>query len=131
MARDIGNQADIDGPLVDYKDKGNALELVGKEKFDDAEVWRIKVTLKSGDVMFVLLDTTSHLEVGIETKRGVRGSDVEITTRMSAYKPVGGVLWPHTIEGGPKGGTLRPSLLIDKIEVNPEIDDSRFRMPLR
>src|SRR5262245_19528357 len=38
MARDIGNQADIDGPLVDYKEKGNALELVGKEKFDEADV---------------------------------------------------------------------------------------------
>jgi hypothetical protein len=131
MARDIGNQADIDGPLVDYKEKGNALELIGKEKTDDAEVWRIKVTLKSGDVLFVLLDTTSHLEVGNETKRVVRGSEVEIATRMSGYKPVGGVLWPHTIDSGPKGRTLRPSLVIDKIEVNPEVDDARFKMPLR
>jgi hypothetical protein len=131
MARDIGNQADIDGPLVDYKEKGNALELVGKERFEDADAWRIKVTLKSGDVLFVLLDVNSHLEVGNETKRVVRGSEVEIVARMSGYKPVGGVLWPHTIESGPKGRTLRPSLVIDKIEVNPEIDASRFRMPLR
>ena len=131
MARDIGNQADIDGPLVDYKEKGNSLELVGREKLDDGEAWRVKVTLKSGDVLFVLLDAASHLEVGNETKRVVRGSEVEIATRMGGYKPVGGVLWPHTIESGPKGRTLRPSLVIDKIEVNPEIDDARFKMPPR
>jgi hypothetical protein len=131
MARDIANQADIDGPLVDYKEKGNTLELVGRDKLDDADVWRIKVTLKSGDVLFALVDAGSHLEVGNETKRVVRGSEVELVTRISAYKPVGGVLWPHTIETGPKGRSQRPSLLIDKVEVNPAIEDGRFKMPSR
>jgi hypothetical protein len=56
---------------------------------------------------------------------------VEIATRVSGYKQVGGALWPHLIESGPKGRTLRPSLVIDQIEVNPAIDDSRFKMPLR
>jgi hypothetical protein len=131
MARDMGNQADIDGPLVDYKAKGHQVELVGMEKLDAADVWRLKVTLKSGDVLYELLDAASHLEVGTETRRLIRGSQVEIESRLSDYKEVGGVLWPHTIAAGPKGRPERPTLTFDKIEVNPAIDDGRFKMPDR
>ena len=129
MARDLEAQADIEGPLVDYKAKGHQVELVGKEKLDEADVWRLKVTLKSGDVLFVLLDAASHLEVGYETKRAVRGATVEIDSRLSDYQPAGGVLWPRTITAGPKGRPERQTLSFDKIEVNPLLDDARFKLP--
>ena len=129
MAKDLEAQADIEGPLVDYKAKGHQVELVGKEKLDEADVWRLKVSLKNGDVLFVLLDAASHLEVANETKRAVRGSTVEIESRLSDYQPSGGVLWPRTISAGPKGRPERQTLTYDKIEINPPIDDARFSLP--
>jgi len=33
--KNISDESDFDGPLVDYKAKGNQIELVGKEKLDD------------------------------------------------------------------------------------------------
>ena len=43
-------QTDIEGPLVDWKAKGHAVELVGKEALPGGPAYRLKVTLKSGPV---------------------------------------------------------------------------------
>ena len=130
MARDLDNQADIDGPLVDYKAKGHAVELVGKEKLDAAEVWRLKVTLRGGDVRLHAARRRSATSSSARRReRLIRGSEVEIATRLSAYKAVGGVLWPHRIEAGPKSRSEKQALVFDKIEINPPLDDARFRLP--
>jgi hypothetical protein len=40
-------------------------------------------------------------------------------------------VWPHKIQAGPKGRTEKQVLSFDKIEVNPPIEDTRFKMPSR
>jgi outer membrane lipoprotein-sorting protein len=129
MAKDLDNQADIDGPLVDYKAKGHQVELVGKEKVEGTDAWKLKVTLKTGDVQYVFLDADSHLEIRNESRRIIRGSEMEIETTIGDYKEAGGVLWPHSIQSGAKGRPEKQILSFDKIEINPVIDDSRFKMP--
>jgi hypothetical protein len=129
MARDIDEQADIEGPLIDYKAKGHQLELVGREQLDRVDVWRLKLQFQNGDVVYSLLDAATHLEVATETRRLIRDNEVEIQSRLADYKEVGGVLWPHKISAGPKGRPERQTLVFDKIEVNPPLDDELFRMP--
>jgi len=129
MAKDLDNQADIDGPLVDYKTKGHQVELVGKEKVEGSDAWKLKVTLKSGDVQYIYLDADSHLEIRNEAKRTIRGSEVELENTIGDYKEVGGLLWPHSIQSGAKGRPEKQSFAFESIEVNPAIDDSRFKMP--
>jgi outer membrane lipoprotein-sorting protein len=129
MAKDLDNQADIDGPLVDYKAKGHQVELVGKEKLEGSDAWKLKVTLKSGDVQYIYLDADSHLEIRNEAKRTIRGSEVELENTIGDYKEVGGLLWPHSIQSGAKGRPEKQSFAFESIEVNPAIDDARFKMP--
>jgi hypothetical protein len=129
MAKDLDNQADIDGPLVDYKAKGHQVELVGKEKVEGSDAWRLKVTLKSGDVQHIFLDADSFLEIRSESKRTVRGSEMELETTIGDYKEVGGLLWPHSIQSGARGRPEKQALTFDKIEINPAIDGARFKMP--
>jgi outer membrane lipoprotein-sorting protein len=129
MAKDLDNQADIDGPLVDYKAKGHQVELVGKEKIEGTDAWKLKVTLKTGDVQYIFLDADSNLEIRNESRRVVRGSEMEIESTIGDYKEAGGVLWPHSIQSGAKGRPEKQVLSFDKIEINPAIDDSRFKMP--
>jgi outer membrane lipoprotein-sorting protein len=129
MAKDLDNQADIDGPLVDYKAKGHQVELVGKEKVEGSDAWKLKVTLKSGDVQYIFLDADSHLEIRNESKRTIRGSEVELENTIGDYKEAGGLLWPHSIQSGAKGRPEKQSFAFESIEVNPAIDDSRFKMP--
>jgi len=129
MAKDLDNQADIDGPLVDYKAKGHQVELVGKEKVEGSDAWKLKVTLKSGDVQYIFLDADSHLEIRNESKRTIRGSEVELENTIGDYKEVGGLLWPHSIQSGAKGRPEKQSFAFESIEVNPAIEDARFKMP--
>jgi hypothetical protein len=127
--KEVEEQADIDGPLVDYKAKGHAVELVGKEKVEGSDAYKLKITLRGGDVRHVYLDADSYLEIKAESKRMIRGSEVEVESTIGDYKEVGGLLYPHSIENGAKGRPEKQNIVVDKIEVNPPLDDARFKMP--
>ena len=45
-AKEMQETADLDGPLVDYKAKGNTVELLGKEKIEGTDAYKLKVSLK-------------------------------------------------------------------------------------
>jgi|ERR1041384_1709539 outer membrane lipoprotein-sorting protein len=127
--KDAQEQADIDGPLVDYKAKGNKVELVGREKVEGSDAYKLKVTLKNGDVRYFYLDADTFLEIKEESKRTIRGTEVEGETTYGDYKEEGGVMMPHSLETGPKGSTQKQHITIEKVEINPPLDDSRFKMP--
>jgi outer membrane lipoprotein-sorting protein len=120
-------QADIDGPLVDYKKKGHKVELVGKEKIEGTDAYKLKVTKKNGDIEYLYLDADAFLEIKVEGKRVMRGTPVEFEATSGDYKKVSGVMFPFSAEFGNKGEKLK--LSFTKIEVNPKLDDARFKMP--
>jgi outer membrane lipoprotein-sorting protein len=129
--KDAEEQADVDGPLVDWKAKGHAVELVGKEKVEGTDAWKLKITMKGGDVRYVFLDADAYLEIRGEGKRKIRGTEMETEQTVSDYKEVGGLVMPHAFEGGPKGSPMRQKITIDKIELDVDIDDARFAMPAK
>lgn len=122
-------QAEIDGPLVDYKAKGNTVELQGKEKVEGSEAYKLKVTLKNGVVRTMYIDAEHFLQIKEEAKRTIRGTEVDSETIVGDYKEVGGMMFPHSIDSGQKGNPQRQKLVIEKIELNVPIDDARFKMP--
>ena len=127
--KEMEEDADIDGPLVDYKAKGNTVELLGKEKLEGTDAYKLKVTLKNGDVKTIYLDADSYLEIKEEGKRTVRGSEQEFESSLSDYREVEGVMFPFAVESGPKGSQQKQKLTIDKIELNLPAEDSSFKMP--
>jgi outer membrane lipoprotein-sorting protein len=122
-------QADIDGPLVDYQAKGHKVELVGKERTEGSDAYKLKVTLKNGDIRYIYLDADQYLEIKVEGKTTVRGTEIENTTSIGDYKEVGGLMFPHAMETVQKGSTQGQKLTVEKIELNVPIDDARFKMP--
>ena len=127
--KDIEENADIDGPLVDYKSKGNKVELLGKEKVEGTDAYKLKVTLKNGDVITDYLDADSFLEIKQETKRMIRGSEQDVESSLGDYKEVNGLMFPFAMENGIKGSQEKEKLTISKIELNVPVDDSMFKMP--
>lgn len=127
--RGMEQDADIDGPLVDYVEKGNKVEYLGREDVDGSDAFKIKVIKKNGDIRFFYLDTGAYLEIKIETQRIVRGALRETKTLLGSYKEVSGVMFPFLIESGPKGTQEHQKLAVEKIEVNVPVDDSRFAVP--
>jgi len=87
----------IGGTLVDYKSKGNRVELVDKEEIDGAEVYKLKITKKNGSVEFDYLDARSFLPVKTEGKRTQLGQEILYESRIANYKPVEGVLMPFSL----------------------------------
>ena len=127
--RDLVEQADFYGPLIDYKDKGNTIESLGRETVDGDDVYRLKVTLKNGDIVYYDLDPDTYLEVRTETHQFIRGSVRERVAELGSYKLVNGVYYPFSIEVGPKRSpNARAKITIEKIDANVDIPDSSFKM---
>jgi hypothetical protein len=127
--KDAEEQADIDGPLVDYKAKGNQVELMGKEDVEGSPCYKLKLTLKNGDVIYDYLDADSYLEVKQENKRVVNGTEKEFEQSIGDYKPVEGLMFPFAIENGVKGSQQRQKIIVEKVELNVPIESARFTMP--
>src|SRR5262245_40184255 len=92
QAKMMDDQADMDGPLVDYKEKGNKIELMGKEQVEGADTWKLKVTKKDTTVTTIYLDAETFLEIKSEGKRKMRGVEVEGETLYGDYKEVDGMM---------------------------------------
>lgn len=129
-ARQTADQAEIEGPLADWKAKGHQVALLGKESLDGRDVYKLEVTLRSGRLLHQYLDATSYLPVRTESKRLVRGHPVTVEASFGDYRDVEGVLFPHAIETGVVGRPQRLRVVVEEIEVNPALDDARFQMPM-
>ncbi len=128
--RDLVEDADFHGPLVDYKVKGHTIEYLGHDTVDGDDALRLKVTLKNGDVVYDYLDPDTYMEIRIERQQFIRGSVRETLKELGAYKQVAGVYYPFSIERGPKADpTARTKITVDKIEVNIPLDEAAFKMP--
>ena len=127
--KDMELQADMDGPLVDYRAKGHKVEVMGLEKIGGRDAWRLKVTLRNGDVRDVYLDLKTHFQIVTVARRMVNGRSAEIESELGDYRQVGDVMLPYFFETRARGVPQKQSLRFEKIELNVPIDDSRFRAP--
>jgi hypothetical protein len=128
-AAETAEQADIEGPLVDWKRKGHTVERVGSAVLPGGPAHELKVTLKSGEVRRVFVDAASGLVVRVEANRRLRGRDVTLETTFSDYRPAGGVQFPRAIEIAARGRPQRLRIVVESVETNVALDDTRFRMP--
>jgi outer membrane lipoprotein-sorting protein len=127
--KQIQEQADFDGALVDYKAKGHQVELIGKDKVEGSDAWKLKVTLKNGDVRYVFLDADQYLEIRTEGKTTIRGTEIEGESTIGDYKEVSGLLVPFAVESGQKGSPQKMKMTIKEVVLNAPVDDGRFKMP--
>src|SRR5438270_8145778 len=121
--------AEIDGPLIDWKTKGSTIEYLGREDVDGTSAYKIKVVRKNGDVNFVYLDPDHFLEIRILTQRVRHGAQEETETDIGDYEKIGGVFVPFSIEAGHKGDPDKQKIVIEKAEANVPVDDAIFHFP--
>lgn len=129
IVKGLASDADIDGPLVDYKKKGHRIEYLGTEDIDGTEAHKLHVTLADGALVDVYLDPDYFLEIREIGRRKVRGVEGESETDPGNYGKVNGVMMPFTIESGSRGGPKYFRIALTKIEVNVPIDAALFRFP--
>jgi outer membrane lipoprotein-sorting protein len=127
--KNIAEESDFDGPLVDYKAKGSQIELVTKDKLDDKPVYLLKLTNKNGDARFYFFDADSFILVKWEGLRRIEDKEFPWESFFSDYREVQGLKYPFRIDQGSPGTEIRQNLVTDKIEINPKIDDAEFNKP--
>jgi hypothetical protein len=121
--------ADFDGPLVNWKEKGHAIELVGKESLPGGDVYKLKVTTKSGASGHVYLDAKTYLDrrhVNLTSNR-----QAQVVVDFGGWRDVSGVKFPFDIaeERTGKGPVQSLVTYTETIEVNVPIDESIFAAP--
>lgn len=128
--KQIKDQADfIDGPLVNYKDKGHEIELVGVEDVEGTEAYKLKITKANGDIIYSYLDTEYFLEFKQETTQEIQGNEMSLSINIGDYKEVGDIVMSHSVEVLFEGAPAGQNVTIESIELNADIDTERFTMP--
>jgi outer membrane lipoprotein-sorting protein len=123
-------QTNLGGALLNYKEKGSTLELVGKEKLDGADVYHLKLTEKNGDVSNLFLSASTYYTLKSAGKRRVQGQEIDAEVNYSNFKQVEGLTFPHTMETpSPMGGTM--TIETESIKLNPTLDEAIFKKPVK
>ena len=128
--KEIIEDSDFDGPLINYRQKGNKVEYIGKEPVEGTDAYKLKVTHANGDVQFYSMDIDSFVPIKIETRRTILGAEREFETSLGDYKEVNGWYLPFSIESNVKGSTNRQKVTYEKIEANVALSDARFARPM-
>ncbi|MDA3906777.1 MAG: hypothetical protein PF484_11945 [Bacteroidales bacterium] len=124
-------------PFLNYKDNGYTVELLGKEEIDGTETFKLKLSkvpmivdgIEEENVSYYFFDTENFVPIVVqsEIKAGpMKGQSSE--SKMSDYQEVGDVYMPFSMTQGLKGQPGQ-TIAIDKIELNPQIDDKEFEFP--
>ena len=134
-------QGELDGFLIDYAAKGTQVESAGTEKVEGRETYKLKLTLKSGDVKHVWIDSQTFLEAKVEGQpRRLDGTDHPVEVYYRDYRTVNGLQIPFVLETrvlpvaktatGFRDTPVPPEkIIIEKVTVNPKLDESLFAKP--
>ncbi|HBR54493.1 MAG TPA: outer membrane lipoprotein-sorting protein [Flavobacteriaceae bacterium] len=128
---------DFPDPFLNYKDKGYTLELMGEEMAEGTEVYKIKVNKgtvmvdgkEENNVAFYYFDKENFVPIMSESTINVGPQKgMKVQTVFSNYQEAGDIFYPYSIETKYNGQTGQ-SIKIEAIEMNPEVQDSTFKMP--
>ena len=123
------DQRDLEGSLVDWREKGHLVELVGRETLPGGEAFKLKLTLKDGAIRYDYVDVASHQIVRSDITRTIRGRPVQLENTFSDFRETGGLVFPHLIETHVKDRPQVLRIAVEKIELDLDLDDARFRLP--
>ena len=112
---------DLQGLLVNYKQKGSQVELLGKENVSGTECFKLKLTSKMGNEYTLYIDTKNYYRIKSVTKTNSKNGEVEAEVTYGDYKKTAdGYVFPYlqTIGEG--------SIVFSTIEINKPVDEKIF-----
>lgn len=127
--KNIAEESDLDGPLVDYQKKGNKIELLGKDLVDGKPAVKLELATSAGDVRHYYFDPATFLLLKWEGVRKSEDQEMPVESLFSDYRDVNGLKFPFKVDTNSPGSNRTQSLAIEKIELNVQIDDAHFAKP--
>ncbi|MDD5360810.1 MAG: hypothetical protein PHN88_01655 [Ignavibacteria bacterium] len=118
--------------LFTYKDDGAKVELIGKEPVGGKDAYKIKYTSANNDEQFYYLDADNSFLLKLDKKVSVMGKVVSSETTYSNFKKVGDVMMPFMMEVKTSESKMGSQIMtLDKVELNPAIDETVYMMPAK
>ena len=122
--KESADEFDLHGSLLNYKEKGNTVELVGKEAVDGTECFKVKLTTKLGKTRTLFIDPKNYYLIRLVQKANVMGQEQEVTVNYGDFKKTeDGYVFAHSIGGAFGQGDM----VVTKIEVNKPVDEKLFK----
>ena len=122
-------EATFEAGYINYAEKGNKVELEGKETIEGTETYKLKLTKANGTVEYHYFDTELFIPImqSAEIKSGPQKGQYS-QTFFSDFQEVNGGMMPFFLETKMNGETFQ-KITIETIEANVDIEDSLFTMP--
>jgi outer membrane lipoprotein-sorting protein len=123
-------QSDLDGPLLDAAALGKRVELEAVEAVEGHDAYKLKLTAKNGTVQHIWIDAQSFLDVKVEgSQRRMDGRMRDVYVYQRDFRPVQGLMIPFVLETTVDGYRVTHKTIIDKVTLNPKLDDALFGKP--
>ena len=129
QSQDLVQQADFEGPLIGYREKGNAVRLAGTAEVDGRKVYEVEVERSGGETTIHQIDAETFLEVGHAIQRSFQGQEIEISVRLGDYRKVGKLLIPFRVEQAVSIAPAPQVIQLESVEVDVDLPDERFAFP--
>ena len=135
--KSASSEAELDGFLVDYAAKGTRVELDGMEKVEDRNTYKLKLTLKNGQAIHLWIDAETFLETKLEgNPRRLDGKYHPVEIYYRDFRSLNGLMIPYLLEtvvqnvaGVKDPRSMAERIMIEKVVVNPKLDETLFLKP--
>lgn len=121
----------IGGPLMDYQAKGIAVTLDGVDEIEGQKAYRLSVKFPSGTTNHVWIDAKTFLETKYDRQsRNALGQTGTGSVYYHNYRAIEGLQIPLMIESRSDEVKATDKMVIDKVFLNPPLDDELFVKPI-
>ncbi|MEP7127832.1 MAG: hypothetical protein ABI729_03150 [Chitinophagales bacterium] len=124
-------QADFEGHLIDFKEKGYTAEYLGQEDFEGTAVNKISLTGKDGEQTTYFIEAASNLLLKESQTIKMTDTELQSETIYGDYKDEGGMMMAHSIESKTPGQERSQKITVNTVEVNVPVDVTMFVMPAK
>lgn len=123
LVKEGADQLDLQGPLLNYAEKGHKVEYLGKEDFEGTECFKLKAILKGGSEITMFIDPTNYFIIKQIIKSKAAGQESDQVQTFSNYqKTPEGIFVAFDMTGFGPG-----EISFKKIEINKPIDEAKFK----
>jgi len=121
---------ELDGPLVDYANKGTKVALDGMESVEGHNAYRLTLTFRNGERRHLWIDTATFLDLRIDGEpRKLDGKLRNVAIYYRDYKSENGLMVPHVLETVVDGAKKSHKMSIDRVTINQAMGDDVFAKP--
>lgn len=127
--KSLEKRAELEGELINYREKGYKAEYLGMDDFEGTEVYKIRIKDKDGDMTYYYIDASNYLLLKDNSKRKIGEKEIKSITLYGNYQKTNGVMYPMSVEYIDGDNVRGQKLTFEKIETNVNVDDNIFKMP--